>query len=341
MFKLNKTLHKWLSLFVGLQLLIWLITGLYFNLMDHKKGAGNANLRTVVHRAKVPHTSLIPLQSLAIKPVQSIKLLWILGHPYYQIIEQAGAHRYQTKVVYLLDAQTGTPAPLNETLARTIALKSFKEAVNITEARLLEPPIAALPKEQNPLWQVTLNDANNTHIYIEHSSGQVIAHVNDDRRLRDLAFKLHFMDYMNTGGFNHWLIIIFAITTLVLSLTGATWLVERFKAGQLSLIFKHHKKSVTVTELTSQQTHTLALETKSSLFDGLIASGIQLPSSCGGGGTCGLCKVRCKSVVNATSADKARLSDAKLEQGYRLACEHNAGEVTDIEVRAKLIRCDD
>ena len=38
---LIKTIHKWLSLLVGLQLLIWLGTGLYFNLMDPVEASGN------------------------------------------------------------------------------------------------------------------------------------------------------------------------------------------------------------------------------------------------------------------------------------------------------------
>lgn len=31
-----QTLHKWLSLIVGLQLLIWIVTGLAFNLIDER-----------------------------------------------------------------------------------------------------------------------------------------------------------------------------------------------------------------------------------------------------------------------------------------------------------------
>ena len=34
---LLKKIHKWLSLLVGLQLLIWIGSGLFFNLMDHDK----------------------------------------------------------------------------------------------------------------------------------------------------------------------------------------------------------------------------------------------------------------------------------------------------------------
>ena len=34
-------LHKWASLLVGLQLMIWLLTGLYFNVVDHETASGN------------------------------------------------------------------------------------------------------------------------------------------------------------------------------------------------------------------------------------------------------------------------------------------------------------
>ncbi|NOU51966.1 2Fe-2S iron-sulfur cluster binding domain-containing protein [Pseudoalteromonas sp. JBTF-M23] len=335
MLQLNKSLHKWLSLLVGLQLIIWLVTGLYFNLMDHKKGSGNANFRPVAHAASELNAPFIPLKSLDFAPAQQIKLLWVLGHPYYQITHHLGAHSYQAKQVTLLDAYSGQEAAINETLARTIALKSFKGAVNIISANLLQPPIAELPKHENPLWQVKLSDAENTNVYIDSNSGRVIAHINDDRRLRDLMFTLHFMDYFGTGGFNHWLIIVFAIATLLLSMTGITWLIERFNAGQLSFAFKSKKQRIKVIELAQQQTHELELKTGISLFDGLAAAGIVLPSNCGGGGTCGLCKVRCNENTQMTDADKANLSNSKLEQGYRLACQHNTAEVTEIEVRSR------
>lgn len=76
------------------------------------------------------------------------------------------------------------------------------------------------------MWQVQAQDDNNTSIYLDAVTGQVLRHANDDFRLKDLMFKLHFMDYGNTGGFNHWLIICFAIATLLLSITGVTWLVQ-------------------------------------------------------------------------------------------------------------------
>lgn len=36
-----RKIHKWSSVIVGIQLMIWLGSGMYFNFMDHTKAAGN------------------------------------------------------------------------------------------------------------------------------------------------------------------------------------------------------------------------------------------------------------------------------------------------------------
>ncbi|CAM4045427.1 PepSY domain-containing protein [Pseudoalteromonas byunsanensis] len=335
MFKLNTSLHKWLSLLVGIQLLIWLGTGLYFNLMDHQKASGAVHLRPVNHNASTSPTQLIPFDQLAFDGAKQIKLLWILGHPYYQLTFESGPHAYQHKSVTLVDAKSGAVRPLSETLVRTIAVKSYDGAVNIISANLLTPPIDELPREENPVWQVKFDDANNTNVYIDANSGAVLAHVNDDRRLKDLMLMLHFMDYFNTGGFNHWLIIVFAIASLLLSMTGITWLVERFKSGQLRIMLKPSSQQVTVTEQSSQQSNTLTLKAQQPLFDALAQHNVLLPSNCGGGGTCGMCRIHSEQPLKITEAEQARLSKSKLDEGYRLACQHMAGEVTHITVRTQ------
>ncbi|WP_105167469.1 PepSY domain-containing protein [Pseudoalteromonas sp. T1lg23B] len=333
MFKLNTSLHKWLSLLVGIQLLIWLGTGLYFNLMDHQKASGSVHLRSVDHNAATHSKPLMPLSQLAFDNAKQLKLLWILGHPYYQLTFESGAHGYQHKDVTLVDAHSGDIRPLSETLVRTIALKSYDGAVSITSAHLLTPPIDELPREENPVWQVKLDDANHTNVYIEASSGAVLGHFNDDRRLHDLMLKLHFMDYFNTGGFNHWLIIVFAIASLLLSMTGITWLVERFKSGQLRIMLKPSSQQVTVTDQATAQSSVLTLSTQETLFDALAQHNVLLPSNCGGGGTCGLCRIHSEQALKITPPEQARLSKSKLAEGYRLACQHKASEVTHITVR--------
>lgn len=62
---LLKLTHKWLSLLVGLQLLIWLGSGFYFNLMDHKKSSGNQYLERNIIQAKVNNLHLLDVKKSA------------------------------------------------------------------------------------------------------------------------------------------------------------------------------------------------------------------------------------------------------------------------------------
>jgi Na+-transporting NADH:ubiquinone oxidoreductase subunit F len=35
-----RNIHKWASVIVGIKFLLWLSSGIYFNVMDHDKAAG-------------------------------------------------------------------------------------------------------------------------------------------------------------------------------------------------------------------------------------------------------------------------------------------------------------
>lgn len=60
----------------------------------------------------------------------------------------------------------------------------------------------------------------------------------------------------------------------------------------------------------------------SRLFDVLSESGIYLPSACGGGGTCGMCKLQISdNTPKASLIDKSLLSKSQIDSGHRLACQ--------------------
>ena len=233
--QLNKTVHKWLSLFVGIQLIIWLSTGLYFNLMDHEKAGGNENRLRVQHKANLTDFKFKPISELGYKSPKSIQLIWILGTPYYQLTYSSAPHGYQKQDHKLIDVQTGTLYEIDKGTAKEIATLSYQGSAGILHPELVSPPISELPQQENDVWKISVEDDVSTNIYLDALTGRVIAHINDDRRLRDLMFKLHFMDYFNKGSFNHWLIILFALGTLMLSVTGAIWVVQLIKSKQLSL----------------------------------------------------------------------------------------------------------
>ncbi len=333
-----KTLHKWLSLLVGLQLLIWLGTGLYFNVMDHDKATGNQNRQRVetpavdLPRLKEPKTVLKEYDNTV-----SMSLITLLSHPYYLLIHEKGLYRHFKNRYSLVDAITGKPFFITKTIATAIALESYKGAATVASTVKLTEPSEDFPKEQNRLWRVNIDDDLNTSVYVDAGSGRLIGHSNDDKRFVDFIFMLHFMDYTSEGSFNNVQIIVFAIFTLFFAFTGIIWTIELGFNGQYKLssllgggLAGKHK--VDVFDKHSRSMGELSMSAHENLLDSLIEHDIALPSTCGGGGTCGRCKIVVDPSVKVTSADKNQFSTKELEAGYRLACQHYSDEIAKLKL---------
>ncbi|MDN3651848.1 2Fe-2S iron-sulfur cluster-binding protein [Thalassotalea ponticola] len=329
--KSTKTVHKWLSLVVGVQLIIWLATGVYFNLSDHHKAGGHEYRAHSHSEQRLSAFELTPITAIASKQPISVKLIWVLERPYYYFVYQMGEHNYQKKHAELFDAVTGEPFSLSASQALMIAQQSYSGPGQLNQAELVQPPFDDYVAQQNPLWKVDVADDNNTTIYLDAVTGQVLRHANDDFRLNDLMLKLHFMDYGNSGGFNHWLIICFAIFTLLLSITGGIWLIQQYQNGLLKLSWSRNFQTVSVTFAGTGTRCDISANESDSILEGLASSRVHLPSSCGGGGTCGKCLFKSVKPLPITSAETEQLSEQQLAQGYRLGCQHKIAEIDEVE----------
>lgn len=333
---LIKTFHKWLSLLVGLQLLIWLGTGLYFNVMDHDKASGNQNRQRV--ESPVVDLSLLFEPKAVLQEYDntlSMSLLTLLSHPYYLLAHEKGLYRHFKSRYSLVDAVSGKPFVITKTIATAIALESYKGAATVASTVELTGPSDDFPKEQNSLWRVDIDDDLNTSVYVDAGSGRLIGHSNDDKRFVDFIFMLHFMDYASEGSFNNVQIIVFAIFTLFFTFTGLIWMVELGFNGQYkpALFFGRklaNRKMVKIFDKHDKSLGPLAMSSHENLLDSLLNHDIALPSTCGGGGTCGRCKIVVDRSVKITSADKSQFTDHELQSGYRLACQHNSDELEQL-----------
>ncbi|MEW6983106.1 2Fe-2S iron-sulfur cluster-binding protein [Colwelliaceae bacterium 6471] len=333
-YKLNTSVHKWLSLIVGLQLMLWLGTGLYFNLMDHSKAGGN-EFRVHSHdEGSAANFELISVSDINSDSALEVKLIWVLHQPYYHVIFEEGQHSNQKRRSMLFDAVTGQHFQLSAEQVLTLAQDSYSGPGQFSTPVLAQPPFADHVRQQNPMWQVAVEDDNSTTIYLDSVTGQVLSHANDDFRLKNLMMKLHFMDYANTGGFNHWLIISFAIATLMLSLTGITWLIQQYQNGLLKFSWSGKKQKISVTFAEDGTSADISVLGSSTVLGGLAKSHVYLPSSCGGGGTCGKCLFLSSEKLPITSSEQEHLSTEQLNTGYRLGCQHAVSEVSAIEISA-------
>lgn len=229
--KMNRRLHKWLSLFVAVQLLIWLATGLYFNLIDKTLESVNEQKNVISHHGHLADYSLLPLTELDHFETKHIEMVWVLGKPYYQLFSKRNFHRYQPEQSFLVSAVSGQRKLIDQAQIETMASLVYGGKGQLLFAELKSPPFEDHSKQQNPMWQASFDDSLNTVIYFDAVTGKTLRYVNDDVRFRDLMLKLHFMDYFDSGGFNHWLIIVFALASLALSLTGCIWVVSTYRKG--------------------------------------------------------------------------------------------------------------
>lgn len=246
-----KLLHKWLSVIVALQLLIWLASGLFFNLMDHSKARGNANQVPMSTTLAIDHKRLLApsaiLQAFEFsqqkilaspKRVYSLKLIQLLNQPYYLLNHKQGLYAHFYNEHSLINAYTGQQQVIDKIMAQSLAQATYSGNGQITLVEKRIAPLSDMPKEENSAWQINFDDDINTSVYIDAGSGRVVGHSNDDKRFADFFFKLHFMDYGvmgKIGSFNNGLIIFFAMLSLLFCLTGMIWVVELLRRGRYKL----------------------------------------------------------------------------------------------------------
>jgi len=326
---LVRKIHKWASVLVGIQFLLWLLSGIYFNIMDHTKASGATyrsehNMAVAVDNAKLVDPKAI-LEKLA--PAISVTQTNLLGQPYYLLTHVKGLYRNFVNEYTLVDAYSGAVTNVDEGFANKLASKSYSGPGKIKSTTLITGVIDDFPKQKNATWQVDFADDINTSVYVEQGSGRIVGHSDDEKRFADIFFMLHFMDYGNEGSFNNVQIILFAFITLWLCLSGLIWTIDLGLRGQYQIKYFAKKKEVKLFDKHQKSLGSVALSTHTNLLDGLIEQNITLPSTCGGGGTCGRCKVMVSPIANATSADHVHFNDHEIQQGYRLACQHFCNDV--------------
>jgi len=241
--RLIKILHKWLSLFVAIQLFIWLGSGLFFNLMDHSKAQGNKYRVKASESMKIDHKRLLePSYILSqiklakqIQPVNSVKLIELLGRPYYLLNHHLGLYKHFYNEHSIVNAYTGEIKTIDSVMAKSIASNTYSGISKISSSVEISPPIDDFPKELNTVWRVNFDDELDTSVYIDANSGRLVGHSNNDKRFADFFFMLHFMDYGTLGSFNNWQIIFFALLTLVFCLTGTVWTLDLLIKGRYKI----------------------------------------------------------------------------------------------------------
>ncbi len=222
--RFSRLAHKWLALAVGIQLLLWAVSGLFMVVVEIDFIRGNPLVRNLkpgldVSRRYVSFDSL--RQDRPDTNAIRLRALPDDGSAVYEIATAAG--------IELVDARTGDRlSPLPE--ARIVELARAYYAANGDAVRAtLIASEADQPGEIQsrplPLWRVDFDDWLATSLYLHPDTGALVTRRHRLWRWYDFLWSLHIMDYRERTDVNNWLLRIVSVlgTITVISGLWLTW----------------------------------------------------------------------------------------------------------------------
>lgn len=218
-----RLLHKWLSLLVGLQILLWTVSGLVFAWLEHDAVTAHDSLRQPEAPVLAGGVAILEpadlLAQLRGPPPVDVTLLPLATEWVYRV---RSAER-----VELRRAANGEPFALTEPFVRLLAGSRYAGTGRLRQVTLRQPPVLEA-RDKGAVWEASYDDPARTNLYFSASDGSFIAARNDTWRLFDVFWMLHTMDFDGRDDFNNPVVILFSTGALWVALTGALLLLQVF-----------------------------------------------------------------------------------------------------------------
>ncbi len=226
---LIRTLHKWFGLILGLQFVLWSISGAMMALLDHHKVSGEPSVREPAPAiAPAEPLTLARLSQAVGAPIHGLKLK-PLGDGYvYEAATPAG--------VKLVDATSGQTVAVDEAKAAALAVAAFSGSEKVASVRKVETGDVETRSLPLPLWRVEFADKEQTTLLLSTTTGEVLERRNNTWRLWDIFWMIHIMDYTKRESFNHPLIITVASGVAWLALSGVILLFRSFRRQDFAYV---------------------------------------------------------------------------------------------------------
>jgi hypothetical protein len=221
--RLASFVHKWLALLVGIQIVFWVVSGLFFTLFPIQQIRSEDLIR--------------PTQAQTIDPAALASLASVHGNqgalPTKLTIErrpigQVVVAEFANEPPILFDAATlQRLSPLSAAQANAVARAHITLTSEPTDVTLVDEESAEY-RGALPAWRVQFPDGG-LSVYVAQNTGTVTARRSDLWRLYDTLWALHIMDWKNHEDFNHLLIIIVTAIALLSVIAGIVLIPYRIR----------------------------------------------------------------------------------------------------------------
>ncbi|QOY92976.1 PepSY domain-containing protein [Massilia sp. UMI-21] len=209
--------HKWIGLVIGVQALLWMISGLYMVVVPLEVVHGD-------HLAHVPTERLNPSATRITQArlherypgITSLRMKSLLGKEAYEIKQGQ-----QTTLVDAADGKKLSPLGREDVVALADAAYVGEGSIRGVEWVTKAPQeVGARPV---PLWAVHYDEPGKTTLYFSPFTGDLVARRHELWRWFDFLWMFHIMDYEERENVNNTLLRVASISGLAFALSGA-WL---------------------------------------------------------------------------------------------------------------------
>jgi len=187
-----RKIHRYLSIFIAIQLLLWTVSGIYFafNKIEMVRG----------------EQYRLPLETE------------------YRIFKRLGEEIIETN-------ENGLKTYLTHPDKLPVKNLLPEEAITIAKEKtsLIPIEVSLIEKEERgveyrgrrlPIYKISTDTKDDINIYLDPITGDIAAIRSDSWRAWDLLWALHIMDYQDRDNINNILLKIFSVLALISSITG-------------------------------------------------------------------------------------------------------------------------
>ena len=208
--KIRKT-HRYLGLLLGLQFLMWTISGLYFSWTNIDEIHGD-QFKNTEHVMPAFESLISPSEINMKHPVSMIELRDFDGHPYYWINNHM-----------LVDARTGqTKDGVTEGEALYVARQHLIAGLKVASIELITSTDAHHEYREKllPAYVISYDHDEALKAYVSQVDGKFQTVRHRSWRWFDFLWMTHTMDYQGRDNFNTIVLRIFSILGLITVFSG-------------------------------------------------------------------------------------------------------------------------
>lgn len=213
--------HKWLALFIGLQVVIWSLSGLYMTAVHIDIIHGDHLVRQSPSASARAVDLADPVNVLSANGGQALRLARVRGRPAYVVTGEAGES--------VVDASSGRllPPP-SEAEIHAIARSTYTGSEPIASAALITEIPGEVRGRKPPLWRVEFDHWNKPTLYFSPATGELLTRRHELWRIFDFVWMLHIMDYETRDNVNNTLLRVATWGAVLMALSGAWQLIYAF-----------------------------------------------------------------------------------------------------------------